>query len=150
MATKTEPERATRSFLSSDVIAALLAHFPEETFEANPTQLQAAFRCVSHDYPMLLGQLSFGKVGEYVGSATIEAALDSLETTGYYSRCNLDLLTYQLHKEDLLKYYKDFLENRFEESGVSSKTIEEAAKVLRDSLHKIHASSDRKMLMVYE
>ena len=150
MATKIKPERVARSFLSSDVVAALLAHFPESTFEANSTQLQAAFRCVSQEYPVLLGQMSFGKVGEYVGSATIEVALDSLEATGYYSRCNLDLLTYQLHKEELLKYYKDFLENRFEESGVTSKTIEDAAQLLHDSLHKIRASSDRKMLMVYE
>ena len=86
MTTTADSEQTTRNFLSSDAVAALLAHYPGTTFEANPTQLQAGFRRVSQDYPELLGHVSFGKVGEYVGSATIEAALDSLAATGFYSR----------------------------------------------------------------
>lgn len=150
MATKTEPEQTTRDFLSSDVVAALLAHYPEATFKANPTQLQAAFRCVSHEYPMLLGQLSFGKVGEYVGSATIEAALDSLAATGYYSRYNKDLVTYELDQTSLLQYYNKYLKPRFKKSGISCDIIKEAARFLCKSLCEIRNSSDRSQLLVLE
>ena len=150
MATKTEPAQTTRNFLSSDVVAALLAHYPEDTFEANPTQLQAAFRCVSHEYPLLLGQVSFGKVGEYVGSATIEAALDSLAATGYYSRNNKNLLTYKLEQKSLLQYYNNYLKPRFEKSGISGDTIKEASTLLSNSLHEIRNSSNRSQLLVLE
>ena len=150
MTTKTDSEQTTRNFLSSDVVAALLAHYPGTTFEANPTQLQAGFRRVSQKYPKLLGQVSFGKVGEYVGSATIEAALDSLAATGFYSRYNKDLVTYELNKHNLSEYYNSFLKHRFEKSGISCDTIEEAANFLCKSLQEIRDSSDRSQLLVLE
>ena len=150
MTTKTDSDQTTRNFLSSDVVAALLAHYPGTTFEANPTELQAGFRRVSQKYPELLGQVSFGKVGEYVGSATIEAALDSLAATGFYSRYNKDLVTYELNKHNLSEYYNSFLKPRFEKSGISCDTIEEAANFLCKSLQEIRDSSDRSQLLVLE
>lgn len=150
MATKTESEQTTRNFLSSDVVAALLAHYPGTTFEANPTELQAGFRRVSQKYPELLGQVSFGKVGEYVGSATIEAALDSLAVTEFYSRYSKDLVTYELNKHNLSGYYNNFLKPRFEKSGISCDTIKEAANFLCKSLQEIRDSSDRSHLLVLE
>lgn len=150
MTTKTDSEQTTRNFLSSDVVAALLTHYPEATFEANPTELQAGFRRVSQRYPKLLGQVSFGKVGEYVGSDTIEAALDSLAATGFYSRRNKDLVTYDLHQKNLSEYYNKFLKPRFEKSGISCDMIKEAANFLCKSLQEIRDSSDLSLLMVLE
>ncbi len=150
MTTTADSEQTTRNFLSSDAVAALLAHYPGTTFEANPTQLQAGFRRVSQDYPELLGHVSFGKVGEYVGSATIEAALDSLAATGFYSRYNKDLVTCELNKHNLSEYYNNFLKPRFEKSGISCDKIKEAANFLCESLQEIRDSSDLSLLMVLE
>lgn len=150
MSTQTHPQPIVRHFLASDVVVALLAHFPEETFQANPTQLQAGFRCVAQKHPELLGHVRFGKVGAYVSSATIEAALDSLAITGFYSRYNKDLLTYELNKSKLMQYYNSFLQDKFIESNISSATIKKAANLLRNALDEIRESSDRSQLMVLE
>ena len=148
MATKTHPQPIVRHFLASDVVAALLAHFPGETFQANPTQLQAGFRCVAREHPALLGHVSFGKVGAYVGSATIETALDSLTITGFCNRYYKDGHTYDLDKSKLMKYYKSFLRPKFTQSEVDPETITQAADLLCESLIEIRESSDRSQLMV--
>ncbi len=150
MATKTRPRPIVRHFLASDVVAALLAHFPGETFQANPTQLQAGFRCVAQERPELLGHVSFGKVGAYVGSATIEAALDSLVITGFCSRYYKNGFTYDLDKSKLMEYYDSFLQDKFVQSGIDTETIKQAADLLSESLIEICESCDRSQLMVLE
>lgn len=150
MATKTRPQPIVRHFLASDVVAALLAHFPGETFQANPTQLQAGFRCVAQERPELLGHVSFGKVGAYVGSATIEAALDSLVITGFCSRYYKNGYTYDLDKSKLMEYYDSFLQDKFVQSGIDTETIKQSADLLSESLIEICESCDRSQLMVLE
>lgn len=135
-------------FLTADVVAALLAHFPEERFKSTSTELQAGFREVASEFPQLLGQISFGKVGAYVSSPTIEAALDSLAASGFYSRYNKDLVTYDLNKSALLDYYNRFLSRRFDEAEVSVDTIKNAAQVLSRALLSIHSSSKLVRLLV--
>lgn len=150
MATKTRPQPIVRHFLASDVVAALLAHFPGETFQANPTQLQAGFRCVAQERPELLGHVRFGKVGAYVSSATIEAALDSLVITGFCSRYYKNGFTYDLEKSKLMEYYNSFLQDKFIQSGIDTETIKQSADLLSESLIEIRESYDRSQLMVLE
>ncbi|MCY4368291.1 MAG: hypothetical protein OXF41_02475 [bacterium] len=135
-------------FLTADVVAALLAHFPEDRFKSTSTELQAGFREVASEFPELLGQVSLGKVGAYVSSPTIEAALDSLAASGFYSRYNKDLVTYDLNKSTLLDYYNRFLSRRFDEAAVSVDTIKKAAEVLNGALLAIHRSSKLERLLV--
>ena len=135
-------------FLTTDVVAALLAHFPEDRFKSTSTELQAGFREVAGEFPELLGQVSFGKVGAYVSSPTIEAALGSLAASGFYSRYNKDLVTYDLNKRALLDYYNKFLSRRFDDAAVSVDTIKNAAQVLSRALLSIHRSSKLERLLV--
>ena len=135
-------------FLTTDVVAALLAHFPEERFKSTSTELQASFREVAREHPQLLGQISFGKVGAYVSSPTIEAALDSLAASGFYSRYNKDLVTYDLNRTALLDYYERFLSRRFDAADISVDTIRNAARVLSRALTTIRRSSELERLLV--
>lgn len=135
-------------FLTTDVVAALLAHFPEDRFKSTSTELQAGFREVAGEFPELLGQVSFGKVGAYVSSPTIEAALDSLAASGFYSRYNKDLVTYDLNKGALLDYYNRFLSRRFDDAAVSVETIKNASQALSRALLSIHRSSKLERLLV--
>ena len=89
-----------RNHLISDAVAALLAYYPEAEIEAGRTHLQAAMRRVSGRYPEVLSDVNWGAVGDYVGSATIEAALDSLIMTGYIDyRPHPPLM--QMHRDKL-------------------------------------------------
>lgn len=72
-----------RKHLTSEAVAALLAYYPETEIEADRTHLQTALRRVSVRYPEVLPVTNWGKVGEHVGSATVESALESLIITGY-------------------------------------------------------------------
>lgn len=135
-------------FLAADAVAAVLAHFPDETFESTPTELQAGFRQVASQFPDLLGHVSFGKVGGYVSSPTIDAALDSLAAAGFYSRYNKNLVTHELNKAKLLSYFKRFLERRFNAAGISVQVIEKAAETLREELHDLYHSPSRDRLLV--
>lgn len=135
-------------FLAADAVAAVLAHFPEEQFESTPTELQAGFRQVAREFPELLGQVSFGKVGGYVSSPTIDAALDSLAAAGFYSRYNKDLVTHELNIAKLSSYYKTFLAQRFNAAGISEQVIKRAAETLRDELNDIYQSPSRDRLLV--
>ena len=135
-------------FLATDVVAALLAHFPGERFKSTSTELQAGFREVASEFPQLLGQISFGKVGAYVSSPTIEAALDSLAASGFYSRYNKDLVTYDLDKSKLIEYYDKFLDSRFDEAGISVDMIQNASQSFKESLTAIHRSSKLDRLLV--
>ena len=76
-----------RKHLISDAVAALLAYYPEAEIEAGYAHLQAALRKVSVRYPETLPVVNWGKVGEHVGSSTVEAALDSLIMTEYLDYC---------------------------------------------------------------
>lgn len=134
--------------LTTDVVAALLAHFPEERFKSTSTELQAGFREVASEFPQLLGQISFGKVGAYVSSPTIEAALDSLAASGFYSRYNKDLVTYDLNRTALLDYYDRFLSRRFDNADITVDTIRNASLVLSRALSAIHRSSELERLLV--
>ena len=136
------------SIFPADAVAAILAFFPEETFKATSTELQAGFREVATKSPQLIGHISFGKIGAYVSSPAIDAALDSLAASGFYSRYNKDLVTYELNRDKLLSYYKAFLETRFDEAGVSVEDIKSASQLLKDTLHEIHESPNRHLLMV--
>ncbi len=135
-------------FLTSDAVAAVLAHFPEDRFRSTSTELQAGFRQLAHEYPQLFGYLSFGKVGAYVSSPTIEAALDSLAASGFYSRHNKDLVTHQLDQEQLTEYYDRFLKQRFVSSNISVDTIQEAAESLRDELRTLRETNNLELLLV--
>ena len=135
-------------FLTTDTVAALLAHFPEDQFKSTSTELQAGFRQVALEFPALFGAISFGKVGAYVSSPTIEAALDSLAASGFYSRYNKNLVTYDLDKEKLKSYYNDFLEGRFGEAGIELNTIKQASQELHDALKTIHKSKNLERLLV--
>ncbi len=135
-------------FLTADTVAALLAHFPDDEFKSTSTELQAGFRAVAREFPQLFGQVSFGKVGAYVSSPTIEAALDSLAASGFYSRYNKDLVTYDLNKNELISYYRKFLRRRFDEAGVDTGTIEAAARRLRDALTDLHQATALEPLLV--
>ena len=137
-----------RGFLTSDAVAALLAHFPEDRFKSTSTELQAAFRHVAKEFPSLLGNTSFGKVGAYIASSAIDAALDSLAASGFYSRYSRDLLTYELNREKLLLYYDSFLDQRFRNAEVSVDTIKQASLVLKDIIHEIHGSPSLDRLLV--
>ena len=134
--------------LTADVVAAVLAHFPEDHFKSTSTELQAGFRHIAEEFPGLLGHISFGKVGAYVSSPTIDAALDSLAASGFYSRYNKDLVTYELDKSRLMLYYKTFLDERFVNASIGEDTIKEAALALRDILYKIHRSTKLERLLV--
>ena len=72
-----------REHLTSEAVAALLAYYPEAEIAAGMARLQAALRLVSDRYPEVLGDVNWGAAGEYPGSATIEAAVESLIMTGY-------------------------------------------------------------------
>lgn len=122
--------------------------FPEDQFRSTSTELQAGFRQLAHEYPQLFGHLSFGKVGAYVSSPTIEAALDSLAASGFYSRHNKDLVTYQLDQEQLTEYYDRFLKQRFVSSNISVDTIQEAAESLRDELRALRETNNLELLLV--
>lgn len=135
-------------FLTTDAVAALLARFPDAQFKSTSTELQAAFREVARQFPQLFGQISFGKVGAYVSSPTIEAALDSLAASGFYSRYNKDLVTYDLNKEKLGSYYDRFLDQRFDEAGIAPETIDKASQTLKDSLNEIRGCSRLERLLV--
>jgi hypothetical protein len=135
-------------FLTADAVAAVLAFFPKDTFESTSTELQAGFREIALQYPDLFGQISFGKTGAYVWSPTIDAALDSLAASRFYSRYNKDLVTYELNKTKLQSYFDNFLYDRFHEAGITTDTIETASCALMDILRDIHTSSDRKRLLV--
>lgn len=135
-------------FLAADVVAAVLAHYPEDQFESTSTELQAGFREVAEDFPELLGHVSFGKVGGYVSSPTIDAALDSLAAAGFYSRYNKNLVTHELNKPKLLSYYDKFLDQRFTSAGISVQKIIEASGRLRDTLDSIHHSPNLDRLLV--
>lgn len=135
-------------FLTTDTVAALLAHFPENQFKSTSTELQAGFRQVALDFPALFGSISFGRVGAYVSSPTIEAALDSLAASGFYSRHNRNLVTYELNKEKLQSYYMDFLEIRFNEADIDLDTIKKASQKLHDALRAIHESTNLERLLV--
>ena len=135
-------------FLTTDTVAALLAHFPEDQFKSTSTELQAGFRQVALEFPTLFGAISFGKVGSYVSSPTIEAALDSLAASGFYSRYNKNLVTYDLNKEKLMSYYIDFLKNRFDEADIELDTIKQASQELHDALRAIHESTNLERLLV--
>lgn len=135
-------------FLAADAVAAVLAHFPDDRFKSTSTELQAGFREVATKFPELFGQISFGKVGAYVASSTIDAALDSLAAAGFYSRYNKDLVTYDLDRGKLLSYYKKFLNKRFNDAGISVETIEEASQALKDVLNDIHRAPNRDRLLV--
>ena len=137
-----------REFLTSDAVAALLAHFPEDRFKSTSTELQAALRHVAKEFPLLLGNTSFGKVGAYIESSTIGAALDSLAASGFYSRHSGDLLTYELNREKLLLYYDGFLDQRFRNAGVSVDTIKQASLVLKHMICEIHESPSLDRLLV--
>lgn len=135
-------------FLTADAVAAVLAHFPDDQFRSTSTELQAGFRRLAHDFPELFGQVSFGKVGAYVASPTIEAALDSLAASGFYSRYNKDLVTYQLEKGRLTSYYEQFLAPRFASVDISVDTLKDAALVLRDALNELRRSPNLELLLV--
>ena len=135
-------------FLTADTVAALLAHFPEDEFKSTSTELQAGFRAVAHEFPQLFGQISFGKVGAYVSSPTIEAALDSLAASGFYSRYNKDLVTYDLDRDSLLSYYTDHLKGRFDQADIDTGTIEAAAQCLCEALTDIRQSTALEPLLV--
>ncbi len=135
-------------FLTADAVAAVLAFFPEHKFESTSTELQAGFREIALQYPDLFGQISFGKTGAYVWSPTIDAALDSLAASRFYSRYNKDLVTYELNRTKLRSYFDNFLYDRFHEAGITVDIIQEASRALMDILTNIHASPDRKRLLV--
>ena len=135
-------------FLAADAVAAVLAYFPEEQFKSTSTELQAGFREVAVEFPELLGNISFGKVGGYVSSPTIDAALDSLAAAGFYSRYNKDLVTYELNQEKLLAYYEKFLEDRFAAANISVRTIQKASERLRDALYDIYNAPRLDRLLV--
>ena len=126
----------------------MLAFFPEDKFESTSTELQAGFREIALQYPDLFGQISFGKIGAYVWSPTIDAALDSLAASRFYSRYNKDLVTYELNRAKLKSYFNTFLYRRFHEAGITVDTIEAASCALMDILTSIHQSPDRKRLLV--
>lgn len=135
-------------FLTSDAVAAVLAHFPEDQFRSTSTELQAGFRHLAHEYPQLFRHLSFGKVGAYVSSPTIEAALDSLAASGFYSRYNKDLVTYQLERARLREYFERFLEPRFASADIPVETLTSAAESLRDMLSELRATPNLEVLLV--
>ena len=135
-------------FLAADTVAALLAHFPDEEFRCTSAELQAGFRELSKEYPQLLGQISFGKVGAYVSSPTIEAALDSLAASGFYSRYNKDLVTYDLDKGKLTVYYDKFLRQRFAQANISDDLIRKASEDLKTAIVDIHNDSNLELLLV--
>lgn len=139
-----------KEYLTSDVVAALMAHYPEDEFQSTSTELQAGFREVAGDFPDLLGQVSFGKVGSYVSSDAIDAALDSLAVSTLYSRYDKDLAVYALNKPELLNYYRRFLSKRFHDSGVSEERIVAAAGRLRGALDEIKSADRLDAVMVTE
>ncbi len=134
--------------LTADAVAALLAHFPDDQFESTSTELQAGFRVVAGEFSQLFGQISFGKVGAYVSSSPIEAALDSLAAAGFYSRYNKDLVTYDLNRAELKSYYDTFLRERLDKAGIDTDIIKEAARRLRDALADIRQGTDLERLLV--
>ena len=135
-------------FLTADAVAAMLAHFPEDRFRSTPSQLQAGFRRLAHEFPELFGQLSFGKVGAYASSPTIEAALESLAASGFYSRDDHDPVTYRLEQGRLASYYDRFLAPRFASADVSVDTIEAAARTLSDVLRELRRAPNLEPLLV--
>ena len=135
-------------FLTPDAVAAVLAHFPEDRFRSTPSRLQAGFRQLAREFPELFGQLSFGKVGAYASSPTIEAALESLAASGFYSRDDHDLDTYRLEKDRLASYYDRFLAPRFASAHVSVDTIEAAARTLSDVLRELRRVPSLELLLV--
>ena len=143
-------ERNLPRFLTTDTVAALLAHFPEDRFKSTSTELQAGFRQVAYDFPALFGAISFGKIGAYVSSPTIEAALDSLAASGFYSRYNRNLITYELNKDKLISYYNDFLISRFDDADIELDTIKKASQKLHDALMDIHESTNLERLLVVD
>lgn len=132
-----------RNFVTADAVTAILAYSPVEEFRATPTELQAAFRRVATEFPQLLDFHSFGKVGAYVGSDAVEAALDSLAAAHFYSRFNKDLVTHRLHGDKLRKYYDTYLDKYFDESH-----IKKAAQCLIDTLNELHSSQYLEDLLV--
>ena len=132
-----------RNFVTADAVTAILAYSPVKEFMATPTQLQAAFRRVATEFPQLLDFHSFGKVGAYVGSDAVEAALDSLAAAKFYSRYNKDLVTHRLHEDKLKSYYDTYLKVYFDESH-----IRRAAQCLIDTLDELHSSQYLEDLLV--
>jgi len=137
-----------RGFLTSDVVAAVLAHFPAEKFESTSTEVHAGFRELGREFPELLGHVSFGRVGEYVASDAIDAALDSLAASSFYSRYNKDLVTYELNKDRLGVYYRRFLAERFTAAEVSEDRLVEAATRFHSLLEELHGSDDLDTVLV--
>ena len=136
-------------FLTSDVVAAVLAHLPGDQFRSTSTEIQAGFRQLADKYPQLFGHLSFGKVGACVSSPTVEAALDSLAASGFYSCYTKGLVTYhQLDKEQLTEYYDRFLKQRFASSNISVDIIKEAAESLQDGLRELRETHNLELLLV--
>lgn len=70
----------------------------------------SAFQTISKQFPQLLGQAQFGKVGEYVCSPAIDAALSSLWLFGCIDR-NLRSNVYRLHRDLLGEYYSRLSDN---------------------------------------
>ena len=137
-----------KQLLTADTVAALLAHFPDDEFRCTSAELQAGFREVARSFPQLLGQISFGKVGAYVSAPAVEAALDSLAASGFYSRYNRDLVTYDLDKSKLKSYYDEFLRQRFAEADIPDTVINEASVTLQTAIIDIHGSSNLERLLV--
>ncbi len=143
-----------RDVLTSDVIAALLAHLPRESeqssdaeFEGNPGQIHAAFNQVAQRYPELLGDISFGRPGTFVRSPAIAGALDTLVMDGFLSCANPDLVMYSIKGDKLSRYYHDYLESRFERDDVTVQ-LGDAAVLFQETLARLRDSDNAWELLV--
>jgi hypothetical protein len=141
--------------LTSDVIAALLAHVELEpdagggdpTFEGNPSQIHAAFQTVANQYEDLLGDLSFGRPGTFIRSHEIAGALDTLTMDGFLSCANPDLVVYTIRRDKLREYFDSHLAARFEFAGVIDE-LPEAAGLFETKLRELRESDNAWDLVV--
>ena len=140
--------------LTSDVIAALLAHVEpgangggDPTFEGNPSQIHAAFRAVAAQYDQLLGDLSFGRPGTFIRSSELGGALDTLTMDGFLSCANPDLVVYTVRRSRLREYFEEYLAPVFDEAGLIDE-LPQAATVFKTSLEQLRESDNAWDLVV--
>lgn len=140
---------AHRELLVGDVVAAIWAQQAPFEFDADPVQIQAAFRRVADKYPELLGDASFGPVGGPVNSPGIKAALDGLALGNYVSRRNPDLSHYEVGEGgSLAELYRLELSPRLQAVGIDEDLLTEAADYFVKSLNEITESTEIEDLLV--
>ncbi len=129
------------SMIPEDVVAAILAHFPEEEFVADTTRLQEAFRRLKGSRPSLLAALSFDGAAILAKSEDLTGALDSLGKARYLRRENPDLCKYRVARSKLREYYRSFLKDLLDDAGLTEREIKEGASELSEIVRGLANSS---------